>query len=85
MRSDGSCRSCHAPIRWAVHEVTGKRMPLDPHPVVTGNVAVVEWRGGEPMSLPVVAVGKAIAERSITPYRYVSHFATCPNAKSHRR
>jgi hypothetical protein len=24
------CRSCHAPIIWAMHNITGKRSPLNP-------------------------------------------------------
>lgn len=49
-----SCRSCLAPIWWAVNPKSGKLSPMD-HTPPDGQTATV------------------------------SHFATCPNAKSHRR
>lgn len=89
MRHDDTCSSCRAPIRWAVHETTGRRMPLDPTPVADGNVVVVEWRNVEQTrgayALPVIGVGAKALGRAATGYRYTSHFATCPNAKQHRR
>lgn len=86
MRHDDTCSSCRAPIRWAVHETTGRRMPLDPSPVADGNVVVVEWRETSGVfALPVIGVGAKALDRAVTRYRYTSHFATCPNAKRHRR
>lgn len=85
MRADDTCRSCRKPIRWAIHETTGRRMPLDVDARPDGNVVIVEWREGRPHALPVVAVGKSAISRAVTSYRYVSHFATCPNSTRHRR
>jgi hypothetical protein len=68
------CRSCGAEIVWAMHEFTRRRMPLDAEPIEAGNVALED--------------GVARVLRPNSPYqgpRYVSHFATCPNAKEHRR
>lgn len=83
MRSDGRCTSCHARIRWAILDGTARLMPLDTEPHPDGNVHVVDW-GPRTRALtrPIVAVNAA--ERAITPYAYVTHFATCPNAAEHR-
>lgn len=83
MRPDGQCRSCDAPVRWAVSRTTGKRLPLDPAPTPNGNLGIVEayQQDGQPMSTPVVAVNPT---RALTNYRYLSHFVTCPNADDHR-
>lgn len=67
------CRSCGAPIRWEV-TVNDKRIPLDPEPVANGNLGIrddgkVASSHGFPAEAP----------------RYVSHFATCPNAAHHRK
>lgn len=92
MRADSECRSCHAPVRWAVHETTGRRMPLDCEPVPDGKVVVVEWHDTNPDTgarytypLPIVGVGKKAITRAASEYRYTSHFATCPNAARHRK
>lgn len=70
-----ACRSCHAPVVW-VRTAAGKRMPLDPDPVAGGNVVVngdvaTVLPPGTPMPVGV--------------HRYQSHFATCPQASTHRR
>ena len=84
MRADGQCRSCGAPVRWARSKSTGQAMPLDPPANPNGNLGVVEIveQHGKALSLPVVAVNPT---RSLTEYRYLSHFVTCPNASTHRR
>lgn len=65
------CKSCRKPIRWVV-TANGKRMPIDPAPSTDGNL-VLDDRG--------------VAHFDWRPGRakYVSHFATCPNAAQHRR
>lgn len=67
------CRSCGAPVRWVV-TVNGRRMPIDPHPSDDGNMVL---RSGVAY---VVKPDEAPDEA-----RWISHFATCPNAKRHRR
>jgi hypothetical protein len=70
------CRSCGAAILWALTPA-GRRVPLDAEPVEyeapAGRYAVL-WPadGGTP-----VAVHR--------PALYLTHFATCPNAASHRK
>lgn len=70
------CRSCGAEIRWA-KTPNGKTIPLDAKPRSDGKLAISD--GGL-----VVTVGSAPFE-GFTDERYVSHFATCPNANIHRR
>jgi len=72
------CRSCPAEIEWVLTE-QGRRMPIDVETRADGNLIVT---------------GEAIDRGRMVPtVRYVeagegdrvSHFATCPNAKEHRR
>lgn len=74
----GSCRSCGAPIWWAMTP-KGRRIPLNapgdhPHP----NLAV--WRDdtGVLRASPTPPEGLTVTATT-------SHFATCPQADEHRR
>lgn len=81
------CRSCSAPVIWVETEATaekpGRLMPLDADPdqptralrVEGGNIVFVG--GQNPRGAPIVRYAKNGMHRS--------HFATCPNSKSHRR
>ncbi len=76
------CRSCGAPLLFAVTESKGRRIPIDadpatgePRPVADGNLQIVGRRAD---GTPIVRVNNDGA-----PYR--SHFATCTNPKQHRR
>ena len=73
MMASSSCSSCGAPIEWVKTEYS-KNMPLDIEPSLVGNV---ELRDG-------VAYYVRDGERDGRMLR-VSHFATCVNAKKHRR
>jgi hypothetical protein len=67
------CRSCDAPIVWALTE-KGARMPLDAEPTPAGSLVLVDGIARRPQ------IGEDV------PYlQYVSHFATCPNADRHRK
>lgn len=69
------CRSCEARIVWAITP-KGRRIPLDPDPVEGGNVLLEGER----------ATVLTNEERAAHPGPlHVSHFATCPKAKRHRR
>jgi hypothetical protein len=67
------CKGCGGPIHW-VELGTGKRHPVNPSPNAAGTIARIEgvWRvlRGSDQTRGVV--------------RYVSHFATCPNARDFR-
>jgi len=71
------CNSCDAPIIWALTE-NGKRMPVDAEPVRDGNI-VLEHHGQR-----VTAIVRDAMLPGLEPL-YKSHFATCPNASTHRR
>lgn len=80
----GTCRSCSAPMIWA-KSPAGAALPLDAKPLtgdadpritprvifyrLVGDNAVVEPRGG------------LLPEHDV----YLSHFATCENARSHSK
>lgn len=67
------CRSCHAPIVWA-KTTRGNRIPVDPDPVENGNLV-----------FETSDLYRRV--RYVTPGdgTHVSHFATCPNSRAHRR
>lgn len=68
-----ACRSCGAEVEWVVTE-KGKRMPLDAGEVEGGNIVID--------GLGPTRVAKYVANGA---GNRVSHFATCPNAKEHRK
>jgi hypothetical protein len=72
------CKSCRAPILWTVTE-SGKRMPLDFAPSADGTVAISvgEHEGRRAWRSRIAELGEAVVRRK-------SHFATCPNAATHR-
>lgn len=70
------CRSCQAEIAWA-RTTTGGRMPLDADQVRDGNVVA------QPDGL--VRALRSGEEPDPSWPRYRSHFATCPQAGSHRK
>lgn len=78
------CKSCGAEIIW-LKTAAGRNMPVDAEEVyfyadkdgkelfVTDNGVVVRGVQAEPNTIPHPRIG------------YVSHFATCPNADTHRK
>jgi hypothetical protein len=77
------CKSCRANVRWVTLQPSGKRNPIDPSPAPTGNIKLVgvnDWTQ-EAVVLSGLTLDQARANG--TPL-YLSHFATCPNAKQHR-
>lgn len=81
--SRSPCRSCAAPMVWAVTP-SGKNIPINPDPVPEGNLVVEHklrddgrghfWEARPPS--PLLDQDKP---------KYVSHFATCPKASAHRK
>lgn len=71
------CASCSAEILWAVSTKTGKLMPVDPAPTRMGTLLITN-RDGQAWATPL---SKMAAPGPL----HVSHFATCPNAASHRK
>lgn len=66
------CSSCDRPISW-VKTVNGKRMPVDADKSWAGNLEIIN------------GVAHRVAKGGPRVLLYVSHFATCPNAKQHKR
>ena len=69
-----ACRSCGRPVRFVESAVSGRVMILDGEPSDKGNVTIDENGQARVVSTPLD--GSA---------RYLSHFATCPDAKRFRR
>lgn len=75
----GTCRSCAAEIVWVLTR-KGHRMPIDPEPGPDGNLEIdddgIANVLGDDDIVRARFEGKAL---------YLSHFATCPMASTHRR
>ena len=78
------CRSCGAPVIWAVHETTKKRAPIDATPVEDGNVIFVHepGMGGDPEYHVLTKTERAFP---VLTSRHTNHFLSCPNAKQHKK
>lgn len=92
MTPDGECSRCSAPIKWVI-QTTGSLQPLDPDPRADGNIVLTGLTRphGVRENVPEVRV-LTKAERDATGAlaldygsRYVTHFATCPNARDFRK
>lgn len=75
------CRSCHAPIEWAVTD-SGKRIPLDMDPAPDGNLEPINKLPDGTLVVAVVPLAAAIPAHDD---RRISHFVTCPQADNWRR
>jgi hypothetical protein len=75
------CRSCPAEVLWAKHKKTGRANPLDPKPSLDGNILLDRTR----MVYEVLAGDDLKRAHEQGLILYISHFATCPNARSHRK
>jgi hypothetical protein len=74
------CRSCGAPMIWAVMASTKRRMPLDAEPHPEGTIAL------QPDGTAGWLKGDVLAEaRAAGAKLYRSHFASCPNSHMHRK
>jgi len=83
------CTTCGRPMIWCQARRSHKSLPVDPEPRADGNLFAVIGRGykGAPLidttnQLPDPDLFTDTAD--VIP-RYVSHFATCPQADQHRR
>ena len=75
------CKSCTAEVFWA-RTASGKMIPIDADPVEGGNVHIVTRRvDGTPATVRVASQEELAHPGYDT---YVSHFATCPDAREHR-
>lgn len=84
--TEDECRSCRAKIVWATTE-QGKSMPVDAEPVEGGNVYYLDQKSSPPR-VRVLADPQPTLEEGVDSadgLRYVSHFATCPQAEQWRK
>ena len=79
----GQCSTCAAPVLWC-RTAKGKAMPLDVEPRADGNI---ELRPQPPHGRVVAVYIKTTGTLDMLaqPVRFASHFATCPQAKKHRK
>ena len=80
----GKCRSCGKPIIWVTMVASGKKNPLDSLPTPKGNVVLVPEGNGDTARVLNAEELKA-AQAKEANYLYLSHFATCSQAKQHRK
>lgn len=76
----GCCWSCKAAVWWGV-TVAGEAIPLDVGSRADGNLVIRRQADG---SLRVCHAS-VVQQSLFSETRYVSHFATCPNADLHRK
>lgn len=76
------CRSCSARVVW-IRTQSGKRMPLDADPSPKGDFVIVKHIDGG--TLAVLVTPKTVEFYHDIKERYLSHFATCPDAGKWRR
>lgn len=72
------CRSCQDEVIWT-QSANGKAMPLNATPDPKGRYYLVP--PSDPREDPLAVNGTAPPGAP----RFTSHFATCPNAATHRR
>lgn len=75
------CRSCDASIVWAVHTATGSLAPIDKEPTEGGNIILTT----DEMGVIRYHIFTKLEAETHTDPAHRSHFATCPDATSHRR
>lgn len=86
MQQKPNCDSCGAPIIWRVGEETKRNPQPKPNPIDAapnsekGNILLLENNRYR-------VIGKNDLEKAkkLNYILYTSHFATCPNARQHRR
>jgi hypothetical protein len=76
MSEPSRCRSCQAPIIWAV-TAEGRKMPVDAAPHQDGRL-VLSWKE-DGWQVRVAPHGGSLTQR------HRPHFATCPDADSWRK
>ncbi|MEV5688605.1 hypothetical protein AB0L68_36415 [Streptomyces sp. NPDC052164] len=69
-----TCRSCRAPICWALTTAHGKRQPVDAEPAADGNLAVMQGPDG---LLYVRSITAARPDVRPGEWRAMPHHATC--------
>lgn len=79
-----TCKSCGARIVW-VRTAEGRNMPIDTQPSPAGNVRIIGLKGNHPVVAVYRDADTAAGLADPDEQRWLSHFATCPQAAEHRR
>ena len=74
-----ACGSCGAPVLWKVNP-KGKRVPIDPEPVLGGNVQL----DGDHEIVYLTRLQRVTAMES-GDLMYQTHFVSCPDAVQWRK
>lgn len=86
----GRCDGCRRPIEWVITEAKRARMPIDPEPVADGNLVKLPTPCEDGTEIVRYLTKAELANEGGSLFdaptdRYVSHFATCPDAKRFRK
>lgn len=77
-----TCKSCGAEVLWVKLVPLNRPNPLDPTPTRQGNIRMLGMRKAVARVLGKAELADAeLASEEL----YTSHFATCPNARQHRK
>lgn len=76
-----NCQSCGRAIRFLTYVKTGKSNPIDADPSPDGNVAIDETEG----TYTILTKKQLDEARAARDPLYLSHFTTCPDAKTYRK
>lgn len=76
-----ACRSCTAPVVWGETEARHRTIPIDSTPDPAGTLLLLDRDGDRPLVRYVDPMDRHKHAGRL----YRSHFATCPNAATHRR
>ena len=79
----GKCRSCGANIVW-ITMASGKKMPCDAG-MISFDLAHPGDKEAQVYVTPEGKIARGYFDPAGDKFGYTSHFATCPNASSHRR
>src|SRR5712691_1082234 len=79
------CRSFLAIVIWLKNERTNQWAPIDAEPSAEGNCQLITQEGAGRPSAYRVLHGPAKVEALARGELHTSHFATCPDAPTHRR
>lgn len=78
------CRSCGAPIVWAINGRTGNCMPVNAKPSPDGNLRIRDDRSECGQVVVDVVSGAEREALRVRGEAFLSHFSTCPQASRWR-
>jgi hypothetical protein len=76
-----NCKSCGKEVIWLKHHETLKPNPIDAEPSINGNIVISREKGLYRMATR----NEMEIARNDNKNLYISHFATCKDAKDHKK